>query len=195
VTAAEKPPKRSVRERAEAGALAGAIFATLVGADPFDLRSRSHLIRVVDYVAIALWIVAALLFLYVRAGPDAKSDSAEGQRLVFALAATGAAGALTIAALIVTGFNFSLDRDEVALVLTRAEQNALKQLCPLKRPRKPVVGKITTNTLDSNFVIFDVTGPLEKTQTTDGSCSVRIPRSAILSFRELHGKSLEQLTQ
>jgi hypothetical protein len=110
----------TTRDIAQAGALAGAIFGALVGADPFDVRNRTAWVKNVDYIAIALWVGAVLLFLFVAAA---------AARLWMALLVAGAAGVLTMAALIAVPFDFSEDHDDVALRLTPQAQRAISDLC------------------------------------------------------------------
>ena len=65
---------------AQAGAIAGAIFAALLAADPLDLRTRASWVRYFDYVAFGLWIAAVVVFVLVVAAPDRSGlRSREGQ--------------------------------------------------------------------------------------------------------------------
>src|SRR6185295_8408698 len=66
--------KQPPRELAQAASISGAIFAAIVGADPFDIRHRSHWVQVVDYVAILLWVVAVLIFVLTLASDGHPRD-------------------------------------------------------------------------------------------------------------------------
>src|SRR5947209_5475898 len=133
-TRTESPRQAPVRDRAQLGSFAGALFAALVGADPFDIRSRSHEVQYVDYFAIALWVVAVFLFLH--AGVTSEQNTGEG-RLRLAVRVAGLATALTTLALLFTAFGFSLDRDRVTLSLTPKEVAALRDLCGADTASKP----------------------------------------------------------
>lgn len=165
------------------GALQGAIFAALVGADPFQIRSRTHAIRIADYVAIALWVVVALLFLYVRAGPDGRSPATERLRLSAALGVTALAGVLTVTTLILTSFNWSRDRDSVQLALTHAGHVALFDLCRFPQKAEPI-GRIPTDELNDEFVTFDIEEAKQGGNPPSLCGTVRLRRAEITAIVE-----------
>jgi len=182
------PPKAQrnrVPEVAQAGSIAGAIFAALVGADPFDIRNRSHAVQKVDYVAIALWVVAVVLFLLAAAVP-AREESPRTRMLELALGTTAVAGAATAVTLLLTAFGFSVDRDTVLLRTTRMQSAAIDALCG-KHPGNPVrlYGSIPTYTLDGSFLIFDFGGHKDADNSRCGT--VRIPTAAVLAVQEHPG--------
>ncbi|MEA2217388.1 MAG: hypothetical protein QOJ35_14 [Solirubrobacteraceae bacterium] len=159
----------ATRDVAQAGALAGAIFGALVGADPFDVRNRTAWVKDVDYIAIALWVGAVLLFLFVAAA---------AARLWMPLVVAGAAGLLTMAALVAVPFAFSEDHDNVALRLAPQEQRAISALCHVTTT--PLRGRIKTQTLEATFVVVERI-PQERGATCD---TIRIPATAILALQE-----------
>jgi hypothetical protein len=163
----EKPK----RDLAQAASLAGAILAAIVGADPFDIRHRSHWVQDIDYVAIVLWVIAVVLFLLVLARP--------GRLVLLRLAVAGAVGAavLTVVALLTLPFGVSLDKDFVELRLAPKERHALDRLCGTKGI--PLRGSVPTSSLESTFVVFSFESSIA-VRCDD----VRIPSAAILAIRE-----------
>ena len=162
------------RDLAQAASLAGAIFAAIVGADPFDIRHRSHWVQDIDYVAIALWVLAVVLFLLVLAelGPVVR-----GHLLRLAVAGAAAAAVLTIVALLTLPFGVALDRDFVQLRLAPNDRQALDRMCGTKG--RPLLGSVPTSSLESTFVIVTF-----KPATALGCDDVRIPSAGILAIRE-----------
>jgi len=168
---------------AQAGAISGAILAALVGADPLDIRSRSHWVKFVDYSAFSLWIIAVVLFMLVLAIPSLGSHSL---RVALAAAAAVVACVLTVTALVLLGFGFSEDRDKVELELSASTRVALDKLCGTAG-KKHLRGTIPTATLGDPFVTFQ-----PNAQSSPLCDAVRIPANAILAIREHPGKRLHR---
>ena len=171
----KRAPEHPVPPVAQIGSIVGAIFAALVGADPFDIRHRTHPVRTIDYVAIALWVLAVVLFLVAAARPASKA-------LTAAIGTVAAAGLLTVAALIITPWGFTVDRDRVLIVPTKAESREILALCRKSGSpyRLRLVGRVETLTLDDNFVVFDL--PKKPAHSPCGT--IRIPKDAILTIVE-----------
>lgn len=115
----------SVHERAKSASLVVAILTILVGADPLDIRNSSHLFRKVDYIAIAFWILALLLFLAAQAlseGTRGGSLDYGDVALPTALVAATVAGGLTIAAVTAKALGQADDHDTVWLKVTERER-------------------------------------------------------------------------
>jgi hypothetical protein len=177
---AEAKPTPATRDLAQAGTVAGAIFGALVGADPFDIRHRTSWVKTVDYVAIALWVAAVLLFL-LTAAPRASAGPprlSERLRLRLALLTAGAAGLLTIVALIAVPMPFSADYDNVALSLAPQEQRAISELCHVTTT--PLQGRVQTQTFGDAFVVVEGI----PTQAGARCDAVRIPATGILAVEE-----------
>jgi hypothetical protein len=176
---AQAKPSAATRDLAQAGALAGAIFAALVGADPFDVRHRTWWVRTADYVAVAFWVGAVLLFLFAAASRGGTTTRFhEGVRVRIALLAAAAAGGLTMLALIAVPMGFSEDQDNVALSLTEPEQRAIAALCRVATA--PLDGSVKTETLADAFVVVE-----RIPQTHGARCdTVRVPASGILAIQE-----------
>jgi hypothetical protein len=187
VTDTAPPSGKPQRDLAQAASLSGAIFAALVGADPFDIRHRSHWVQDIDYVAIAVWVLAVVLFLLTLAAAGRQSrrptvgrlESAAKHVTLLRLAVLSAiaAGVLTIIALSTLPFGVALDHDSVRLLLAPKERQALDHLCGTKGT--PLRGSIPTSSLESAFVVFTF-----EHKTALGCDSVRIPTSGILTIRE-----------
>lgn len=170
---AGSPP--SPRDLAGAASIAGAIFGALVGADPFDIHNRARSVQYLDYVAIALWAAALLLFLFAIAPLQRRVSSA--WRLKSALVVAAGAGALTVVALAVVPFGFSEDKDSVALKLAPNTRQRVDELCGTTGA--PLRGKIPTTSLADEFVIFAF-----QKETRLGCDTIRIPRAGILVLEE-----------
>jgi hypothetical protein len=166
-------PEHPVPPVAQIGSIVGAIFAALVGADPFDVRHRTHAVRWLDYVVIALWVLAVVLFLIAAARSAARA-------LTAAIVTVAVAGALTVLALIVTPLGWTVDRDSVLIVPSKLESRAILALCR-KDPANPLrlLGSVQTFTLDDDFVVFDF-----RKQANSRCGTIRIPRDAILTIVE-----------
>src|SRR5262249_1745474 len=150
-------------------------------ADPFDIRHRTQAVQRLDYVAIALWIIAVLLFLYAAAAPSVaeappsrptaprapglrgpiagwvatfppRPDPAVG-RVRWAMLIASLAAGVTVFALIYTAFPVSLDHDAVSLKLSSKEHAALQKLCG-RRLSPLLEGSIPVETLERDFVTF-----------------------------------------
>ena len=160
---------------AGAASIAGAIFAALVGADPFDIHHRARFVQYFDYVAIALWAAALLLFLFAIVPFQRPVSSA--WRLRSALVVAAVAGALTVGALAVVPFGFSEDKDSVALKLAPSTRQRVDELCGTTG--EPLRGKIPTTSLADEFVIFAF-----QKETRLGCDTIRIPRAGILVLEE-----------
>jgi hypothetical protein len=183
------PPAREKAQRdlAQAASLAGAVFAAVVGADPFDIRHRSHWVQDIDYVAIAAWVLAVVLFLLTLAQPGpqlavparSRLQSATGRLTLptLALASAVVAAALTVIALLTLPFGVALDHDFVALELAAKDRQALDRLCGTAG--LPLRGSIPTSSLERPFVVFSF-----EHKTSRGCDDVRIPSSGILLIRE-----------
>ncbi len=165
----------SPRDLAGAASIAGAIFGALVGADPFDIHNRARFIQYFDYVAIALWAAALLLFLFAIVPFQRPVSSAS--RLTSALVVAAAAGALTVVALAVVPFGFSEDKDSVALKLAPSTRQRVDELCGTSG--ESLRGEIPTTSLADEFVIFAF-----RKKTRLGCDTIRIPRAAILVLEE-----------
>jgi hypothetical protein len=192
---APKTLRDRVPEVAQAGSIAGAIFAALVGADPFDIRNRAHVVQKLDYVAIALWVTAVVLFL-VAAAALTWQEALRMRMLELALGTTAVAGAATAVALLLTGFGFSFDTDPVLLRTTAAEASAITAMCR-DRPREAVVlyGSVRTSTLKESFLTFtfDDDDPEAKAVSNSKCNTVRVPTDAVLAVCEdpqVRGKSV-----
>jgi hypothetical protein len=99
------------RDLAQAGTLAAAILAALVSADPFDARNRASWVRHLDYIAIALWVAALVLFLFA----GSPQEAAEGESAWSSLSARHWA-ALATAGLARSGHDRSDSRGAVPVV-------------------------------------------------------------------------------
>jgi len=179
---------------AQAGTLAAAILAALVSADPFDARNRASWVRYGDYLAIALWIGAVVLFLVAGATQDGVARQRGWRSLSTsyraALGMAGLAGLITIGAIAVVPFDISEDHDMVAVRLTIPTEGAISALCGI--PVSPLIGEIPTRTLSEKFVTVALTTPtptptssVPPTPTTRRPCdAIRIPVSAVLGLQE-----------
>lgn len=161
-------------DAAQVGTLAGAVFAALVGADPFEIRTRAHWVRGLDYAALALWVVVVVLFLIATATP------ARMRVLHAAFVLAGAAGLVTASALVFTAFGFSTDRDVVLVSVSGAEASDIVRSCrrtPTAKLR--LLGELQTSTLDDEFLV------LELRKGSNSLCdAIRIPRSSVLGIVE-----------
>jgi hypothetical protein len=154
---------------------AGAIFGALVGTTLLDVSNSEPAMRVVDHTTQALWIPVFLLFAVLALWP-------EPMWLRYSAWAFAGVVALTTAAVIFfTGFGFTRDTDRVRLILEHDTAGTLTQMCGLPNSSDEVKGTVRTNSLGSDFVIFDF-----KRETSRGCKTVDIPRSAVLAFQELH---------
>jgi hypothetical protein len=165
-------PERPVPPIAQIGSIVGAIFAALVGADPFDIRHRERAVRLLDYLAIALWILAVVLFLIAAARSTSKV-------LAAAIATVAVAGGLTVLALLFTAGHWSVDRDQVLILPTKAESRAIGALCHETGKSLWLRGSVQTSTLDDSFVVLDFSGSANSVSGT-----IRIPRDSIITIVE-----------
>ena len=180
---AERARQGRIPAVAQAGSLAGAIFAALVGADPLDIRTRSHVVQKLDYAAIALWVAAVVAFLLGAAIPE--DEDFRGTVILAALVTTVVAGAATAVALLLTAFGFSVDSDRVLLRVSSNESKEIAALCAATpgEPTPALYGRVKTYTLDKSFLVFD----FPCTSPTSPRCTqktIRIPSDAVAAILE-----------
>jgi hypothetical protein len=152
----------------------GAIFAGLVGTNVLDLGSSAPPMRLADHAAIVLWLPA--LFLLAVCAYKAP-DAALWQRR-WAWGVTALAAIVTAGVLLFTGFGFTRDTDHVRLWLAPQAARNVRTMCGLDGHRDDFYGTLHTQTLQQDFVIFDLTRKLQ------GSCSVDIPQAEVREFQE-----------
>jgi hypothetical protein len=185
----------AARARAQSGfGIASAIATALLAAGIFtDVPDRSHPARYLGGVALALWLLAMLLYLQAVASPaePAAPDAAgrrEGERwrgrwtvekaLRAAIASTSVAVLATAATVIVGASSLSVDQDRGQLVLTKRGLSAVASACETS-PR--LHGTLRVATLNTEFVLFRIDkGDCRAARTTP----VQIRRDDVLAFRE-----------
>ena len=189
----------SARNRAQAGyAISSAIATALVAASAYvDIEDRSLVAQVLAGVALASWIVTALLYLHavttaVRTplAEDADSPDPTGwlvsvltrsqderdlvdRRQRMATVATVAAVIVTVPALgVALASSVALDKDRVELALSDQALATVSALCG--KSLSTVQGLLESRTLRREFVVIEI-----ERNVCDGRVrNVRIPRAA-----------------
>lgn len=180
-----RAPGDSVHERAKSASLVVAIVTILVGADPLDIRNSSHLFRKVDYIAIAFWILALLLFLAAQAlseGTRGGSLDYGEVALLAAVVAATLAGGLTIAAVTAKAVGKADDRDTVWLKVTARERAKFEAACGSDAR---LYGTVRTASFNDDFIAVKLTQLRHPHPKPPKGCDdVRVPRSEIVTVIE-----------
>src|SRR5262245_51197785 len=147
-------PKASPPDIAQAGAIAGAIFAALLAADPLNLQTRAHWAKWFDYTAFGLWVAAVVLFILAVAEPDSRLvvNKRNGKLWPWRAGRVVAlAGAATIVALLLSVVHGSADTDNVSLQLTSNARAYIDEVCGTKQ-KQTLYATVETGSLEHQFV-------------------------------------------
>jgi hypothetical protein len=144
-------PKPKASDIAQAGAIAGAIFAALIAADPLNLQTRASWDKWIDYLAFILWVVTVVLFILTVADPEAwvlkngriRRHFAPGRVVVYA-------GVVTILALFLSVFKASADKDNVLVQLTKDARADIDHACGTRG--RILFARLETGSLNNQFV-------------------------------------------
>jgi hypothetical protein len=154
------------------------LFVALVGTDPFNARGRSHLLTLVNRLALGFWVATILLLLLPLVLPRAQ-ERALSVRPIVTVASGGIAVLLTIAMFALFATKYGSDSDHFQVTLSGENRSALDALC--KTYGKEIDGRIATGGLEGAFVVLHLDKQLS------GRCDdVRIPVVSILALREIH---------
>ncbi|MFL5925738.1 MAG: hypothetical protein ACJ77E_02235 [Gaiellaceae bacterium] len=184
----------------------GAIFSALLGANALAVSTNSHPVYFADQLIIAFWILTLLLvsvsiYLGVDDRPERKPKAGREnawqsrlarwrdtrlqagrlswlRRAAWACVAIGSLA--TAAALVIAPLGFARDMDDAQLHLTDRGLKGLRTLCGGRLSAEDVVGKLRTQTLQNEFVVFH----FDATAKACASADVDIARADIISFRE-----------
>jgi hypothetical protein len=178
------------RNLAIVGSAAAGIFAATLGANAFNISTASPHWRVVYSLVIAGWALAVLLVAFVAyIGSGKPSDGQpvtdKQQRLqhglrIGILLYLAILTAATIGALASASFGSTRDKDNVRLLVSKAEFRSLKMLCDANLAKDHIIGEVRVPSETEQFVIFD----FRKTDGLKCTNSVEIPASAILAMQE-----------
>jgi hypothetical protein len=146
-------PATAKRDLTLALSAVGAIFAGLIGTNVLDVGNSAHGPMVwADHAAVVLWVPALLLLaLCAYKSPSDPRWLRDGAGV-----ATAIAGIVTAVVLLLTGFGFTRDVDRVRLLLSPDGARHVQALCGRDLGNR-IDGKIRTQTLHDDFVVFDFT--------------------------------------
>jgi hypothetical protein len=161
------------------------LFAALVGTDPFNARGRSHVLTLVNELALAFWVATILLLVSAHMYPGRRRRLTGVATFVSFIVAL----LLTITMFVMLPTRYGSDSDEVQVMLATPNRVALDKLCGTGG--KAIVGRIATGSLENAFIVLHLDRDHDADTDTDGTPSaqcddVRIPVASIQALREVH---------